>query len=105
MNEKLLLSFLYYHNGSRSGCTTCNIMWEESNGSVQKQVQHSPFLPTAKQTSHPPLTYGFPGSPQMFYLPPQPWTLLLLHVCLQLNEKKLLLPLPPPSSCVSKEIR
>ncbi|MEQ2249680.1 hypothetical protein ILYODFUR_031750 [Ilyodon furcidens] len=70
-----------------------------------EKAQHSPLLLTAKQTSHPPLTHSFPATPQMFYLPSQPWTLLLLHVCPQPNQKMLMLPLPPPSTCVSLEVR
>ncbi|MED6261921.1 hypothetical protein ATANTOWER_011949 [Ataeniobius toweri] len=31
--------------------------------------------------------------------------LLLLHVCLQPNQKMLILPFPPPSTCVSQAIR
>ncbi|MEQ2285294.1 hypothetical protein AMECASPLE_030320 [Ameca splendens] len=36
---------------------------------------------------------------------PHPCTLLLLHVCLQPYQKMLMLPLPPPSTCVSQEVR
>ncbi|MEQ2302525.1 hypothetical protein AMECASPLE_007629 [Ameca splendens] len=57
------------------------------------------------QTSHPPLTKSFPVTPQMLYLPLWQYSLLLLHVCLQLNQGILVLPLPPPSTCVSQEDR
>ncbi|MEQ2249310.1 hypothetical protein ILYODFUR_027947 [Ilyodon furcidens] len=69
------------------------------------ETQHPSFLPTAKQTSHPPFTHIFPITPQMFYLLPQPWTLLLLHVCFQPNQKMLMLPLSPSSTCMSQEVR
>ncbi|MEQ2227468.1 hypothetical protein ILYODFUR_037964 [Ilyodon furcidens] len=64
-----------------------------------KPAQHPPLLLSAKQTSHPALTHGFPVKPQVFYLPPQH-----LHVCLQPNQKMLMLHLPPPSTCVSQEV-
>ncbi|MED6253230.1 hypothetical protein ATANTOWER_024799 [Ataeniobius toweri] len=73
--------------------------------SVQKQAQHPFLLPTAKKTSHLPMTHSFPVTPQMSYLPRQPWTHLILHVCLQPNQKMLKLPLPPPSTCLSQEVK
>ncbi|MED6292859.1 hypothetical protein CHARACLAT_004977 [Characodon lateralis] len=60
------------------------------------------FYPTHSQTD-PLLTHSFLVTPKMFYLPPQPWTLLLLHVCLQPNQKMLMMPLPPlPPVCLKK---
>ncbi|MEQ2176506.1 hypothetical protein GOODEAATRI_028682 [Goodea atripinnis] len=79
--------------------------WDEDNlnkglyiGFICHQSR-TPSLVTAaaKQTFHPPLTQSFPATSQMFYLPSWPWTPLLLHVCLQVNQEMLTCTLPSPS--------
>lgn len=80
------------------------VLWSElgnkthsSIDPMQEQPLHPFLIPTAKQTPHPPVMHQMPTNP--------PRTLNRLCVHYQPNQKTLLLPLPPSSTCLSPEVR
>ncbi|MED6254213.1 hypothetical protein ATANTOWER_019905, partial [Ataeniobius toweri] len=45
---------------------------------LESKLQQNNIRDAHSQTPHPPLTHSVPVTPQMFHLPPQPWTLLFV---------------------------
>ncbi|MEQ2225133.1 hypothetical protein ILYODFUR_014406 [Ilyodon furcidens] len=74
------------------------------NNRFSSETSSASSSPAHNQTDIPPsFDPQFPVTAQMFYLPPWPWTLLLLHVCLQPNQKIQMFPFLPTTTSVSQE--